>query len=196
MSNRDALFNDKTDKGVNGLYSGWEEALISVPTVVDRTVFYDSNIALTDGVACVSTENVKTIPNLYATLEGLNNRISAVAKANDTTTGNSIVGIETSIDDPKNVNMSAVHNEEPHSLTIDAKMISFKFNNGAEYSMENIFAMLEELRARTFAIKTSIKRAVITNNYINRKITIFEPDSDEAKNGSALWIKNFISQQQ
>lgn len=187
MSSRDDLFNDKTD--ADGLYSGWEP-FISIPTVVERTVFYDSNVALTNGVAGVSSADTKTIPNLYATLEGLNKRISAVAN----TGSNSIVGIETSIDDvTTNVIMSAIYDSEPHSLTIDAKMISFKFSNGAEYSMEDIFAMLEELRARTFVIKTNIERADISDKYINSQIHIVDPDSDEAS--SALWIKNFISQQ-
>ena len=65
------------------------------------------------------------------------------------------------------------------------KSISFAFNNGATYSMQDIFGMLEELRARTHMIKTTVQRVAIKDNYIT---------SDAFP--STLWPVNLLSASQ
>ena len=176
MTIRDELFNNKTDNSDNGPYSGWDVAGIDIPAITTRTVFYDSNIAFTNGNAGISNENTKTVPNLYDTLVGLNTRI------NNINTG-SINGIETYVDEnTTNVIMSAVYNSNPYSLIINANDISFAFNNGARYSMQDIFAMLEELRARTQLISTNVARVGITSNYIENKQNV----------PGDLWTENLL----
>lgn len=179
MSNRDALFNNGTDTGEGGLYYKWDEDEVTLPQVTERTIFYDSNIAFTSGNASISDNSTKTVPNLYDTLKGLNQRINEVEGG-----GASISGITTTIDTTNNdVTMKAIDDGTDLSLTIDATAIKFKFNDGAIYSMEDIFAMLEELRARTHAIKTSVERVDIQTNYINNKATI----------GEDPWTTNYIT---
>ncbi len=183
MSSKDAWFNDYVSATAeDSVYNGW--LTTAIPHVTSRTVYYDGNIAFTDGGDTVSTGNAKTIPNLYETLAGLNQRISDVSSSSS----GAIDGIETTItgDD---VTMKAVSGNVSHSLTIDADMISFKFTNGAEYSIQDIFEMLEELRARTFSIKTSVERADITETYINDKAEIVDPPGTT----NSLWIKNIIT---
>ena len=179
MSNRDTLFNNGTDTGEGGLYYMWEQDGVTLPQVTERTIFYDSNIAFTSGNASISDNSTKTVPNLYDTLKGLNQRINNVEGG-----GASISGITTTINTTNNdVTMKAVDGNTALSLTIDATAIKFKFNTGAVYSMEDIFAMLEELRARTHAIKTSEERVNIETNYIMKKAAI----------GSDPWTTNYIS---
>ena len=179
MSNRDILFNDGVDAETGGLYHKWIDDGVDIPTVTERTIFYDSNIAFTDGKASVSTANTKTVPNLYDTLNGLNIRINNVEGG-----GASIRGITTSIDTANsNVTMKAEDDVTNLSLTIDATAIKFKFTNGAEYSMDDIFKMLEELRARTQTIKTNVTRVNIAENYINAN----------AADNTALWSENTIT---
>ena len=180
MSDRDILFNEGTDTGDGGLYHRWSAD--AVPTVKERTIFYDSNVAFTDGTASISTAGTKTVPNLYDTLKGLNQRINDIQDNSSSSGGTSIAGITTEINN-NNVTMKAENNSTNLSLTIDATAISFKFNDGAVYSMEDIFKMLEELRARTHSIKTNVTRVDIANNYIN----------GNAANDPNLWTENTIT---
>ena len=182
---RNKLFNDNATDTENSPYYGWN-GILSIPTVAERTVFYDSNIAFTNGKAGISNEITKTVPNLYDTLVGLNTRINDIISSST-----SIDGIETFVDETtSNVIMSAVHDTNLYSLTINANDISFKFKNGTTYSMQDIFEMLEELRARTHMIKTNVERANIISSYISNEIHIVEPPG----NTGDLWIKNYISQ--
>ena len=66
------------DETEGGLYEGWNELLSSI-SITNRTVFYDSNIAFTDGTtSCSGGNQPKTVPNLYETLNGLNHRINEI----------------------------------------------------------------------------------------------------------------------
>lgn len=179
MNERNKLFNDGVDKNDGGLYHNWVEDLVSVPEVAERTVFYDSNVAFTDGSATISVTGTKTVPNLYDTLKGLNQRIDKIKEG-----GTSICGITTTINkDKNNVTMKAIDNSTDLSLTIDATAIKFQFTSGVIYSMEDIFEMLEELRARTHAIKTNVTRVGIVENYI----------SANAVDNTDLWPTNTIA---
>ena len=51
-----------------------------------RTVYMDSNIALTDGKAPVGTGGAKTIPNLYEAIHDMDTRIDSIAKTHATST--------------------------------------------------------------------------------------------------------------
>ena len=195
MSNeaRNALFMAGIDESEGGLYEGWNELLSNV-TVANRTVFYDSNIAFTDGtISCSASTNnqAKTVPNLYETLNGLNHRINEIheyisdgiscdlnlseeafntlnkqtmstadaytfvsRQYSDTiiAPGNGVF----SIDDYEDRAMSTgVFNDASSTLTLDAKNIRFKVDKQI-YSLHDIFDMIKELDARTYALKTSI----------------------------------------
>lgn len=178
---RDALFDGKKD--TNGLYKEWSNELLSTVTVSDRSVFYDSNIAFTDGNGSIVDNETptKTVPNLYKTLEGLNTRISDVAKtqssvstadANLFVTNNDdgvIVapgnGSDTNIASAeKNVSIS-VGTSSGDKITIAAADITFNMGSKS-YSLVDIFKMIHELDCRTAAIKTNNTRSNITHDVL------------------------------
>lgn len=172
------MFNNAmTDSLYDSVYDGWSNDLISAARMTDRTVSYDSNIALTDGNGKLAMGNARSIPNLYETLNGLNKRITQMT-AYISTDEVSYLNVNLTTGDNPTVTVKGrdkdITGDVPLALSccsstfaIGADDFTFKFKNGAEYTMEDIFAMIEELDARTRVLKTTMVRAPVTEKYIN-----------------------------
>jgi hypothetical protein len=174
---RDILFNNGKDE--SGLYDGWTTEELAKITVPDRAVFYDSNVAFTDGNGSIvdTSTNTHTVPNLYETLKGLNNRINVVANtpcdvssadAHLFVTNNNGVmiapgngGDEIATEEETNVSIS-IGTSAGDKITISATEITFIVGSQS-YSLVDIFKMIHELDCRTAALKTNVERSVITH---------------------------------
>ena len=212
---KNALFMAGIDESKGGLYEGWND-LLSTITVSKRTVFYDSNIAFTDGTIGCSGINgsPKTVPNLYETLNGLNNRINEIHEyisegipsdggitsdiiteltqqsisTADAYTYVSRDGNQTIIapgngsfggKDEKRVMATNVFDNADCVLTLDAKNIRFTVDQQT-YSLGDIFNMIKELDARTYALKTSITtRALTTADFTSDRFVLSDNRIDD-----------------
>lgn len=167
---RDELFNNNRDS--NGLYSGWSDELLNKVTVTTRTVFYDSNVAFTNGDSTITgTENTHTVPNLYATLAGLNSRINDVMPTTSTADAYLCVTPTTDDNDTQICTIqpgdgspgvggrpaSNTPSDTMTTLNLSAEQITFTVGDST-YSMLDIFNMIKELDARTAMLKTNISK--------------------------------------
>lgn len=194
MSIRDELFNsNKGKQGDNAylstIYEGWTNDELAEIKTDDRTIFYDSNIAFTEGNATVSSGNSRTVPNLYKTLVGLNRRINAKANQN-TGTVSGIPGLNGNYNDTINEFVLTAYNPNDNStdsvplaigqddnrIVVDSNDMYFKYND-TTFSMADIFKMIEELNARTYVISTNIRRREIVNGLISGTTEKFDLDT-------------------
>ena len=173
-----SLFNNAmATKDENSIYYQWDPALVSAAQMnaTSRAVTYDSNLAFTDGSGDIMAGGgVKSVPNLYETLNGFNKRINELVD-NQTqdmtylkavlTNDNQEVSVWAHDGSENPLPMELSHNL--NAFVIGAEDFKFKFKNGAEYTMADIFGMIEELDARTRNIKTNASRSDISSTYMD-----------------------------
>lgn len=181
---RDTLFNNSIDK--SGLYKGWTEEELTKITVPDRAVFYDSNVAFTDGNGSIvdTSTTTHTIPNLYETLEGLNNRINNSSGQVSTADSNLYVTKDSGVliapgNGDNNTIASAEENvkisigtKDGDRINVEATDISFTVGEQT-YTLVDVFKMIHELDCRTAVLKTTQERITIDHDMLsNQKYTI------------------------
>lgn len=190
---KDELFNDHIGKNdedkisnASSVYYGWgAEDLKNITDHSDsRRVYYDSNIAFTDGngsIVGADNAGVLAVPDLYGTLKGLNDRINTVSNTNTTSSADArlyvdeaegenefVIAPGNGKDDSKNMNATAITANKAISLqnapatdetpvskfTVKAEDFAFKVGNN-EVTIINILQMIEELNKRTITISNN-----------------------------------------
>ena len=174
----------------SSVYEGWEQEDLNSLSNSERTIYYDSNIAFTDGSKSIVSNpdgdgSLLAVPDLYGTLKGLNTRISNV---NDRITETQASNVSTAdarlyVGDATSEYIISAGNgayqeggshiiaESAMNKNISLQGSAAKFTvNGDDFAftvgnttltLTDILMMIEELRARTATISTSEVRAEV-----------------------------------